>query len=848
MFLERITQAWLSRYLSRLPIDVRSVKYEGLSRVSWLREALEEIKSDVLGPQQPDEHSSADLYLPQAAATAVPEGIQAPATCYHQYLCDQGNPLSCSLLESQSSVVNDKRSERTSCDRCQFPGYLPEQAQVGGKQGTYQIGRRLGQRGLGRLYEGINLRSEAPVVIKEYLLPRRYFNPTEQRQYQEAFQNIAGIALADGRVQDLRAVIPLEAIAEPTGEKCYLITPEVDRSLTLNRYCAQWGALSNQTVADILSQVLQTLMCLHGQKFTFPAGQTRTGIIHGNIGLDNLLWVERTSGENPQGFVYLTDFSLWEKLFDPSFVDRGQWDAQQDLSALGEVAFLLLNGTVINDTVINGTVINDTVTKSLHRGNQENSHQLLNPRLDNDWPENSDPSLKSFILRLIGIESPFVSAEAARAALLKLPPMPVVNRYEMRSPEVLPAKRDWYQRGLLPLIAMMALLMLGGVGWLLWRSQRPIYADTPLPPCCLDTVAAVPTGEYVNISPQSAYWYPLFRTSSEKSTTRLTLFDQIEARYPDLALKNKATPSVESAISAIQSGQADFAIVPLPSDANPLPADISATIIAYDSLVPVVAFNYPDRMKGLPDSLKGEITLDDLKRIYTGEINHWQQISSANLSLRRYALNDPTLASIFEQRVILSERDLTEDRSKAVSTGEADAFDSRKNRSESDDSFSPNRFLSRAAPETLSTIAMMRSILQDFENRATGSIGIAPLSQVAGQCSVYPLAIAVKGQRTPVSPLVFEDGKAVKPKSDLCDRKGSYHPNAEAIRSGEYPLAYPLAVIYPFDNSRSDVGKKIADLLLTQESQAQLVTEGMVSAYSLQEIETAIPTYEQRFE
>jgi ABC-type phosphate transport system substrate-binding protein len=71
----------------------------------------------------------------------------------------------------------------------------------------------------------------------------------------------------------------------------------------------------------------------------------------------------------------------------------------------------------------------------------------------------------------------------------------------------------------------------------------------------------------------------------------------------------------------------------------------------------------------------------------------------------------------------------------------------------------------------------------------------------------------------------------VKPKSDLCDRKGSYHPNAEAIRSGDYPLAYPLAVIYPFDNSRSNIGKKIADLLLTQESQAQLITEGMVSAY-----------------
>jgi ABC-type phosphate transport system substrate-binding protein len=824
VFLERITQAWLHRYLSRFPIDVRNAKYDGLSKIRWIREALEEIKPDVLGllPEKSPAALSAALLAPQPTV-AVLEGIQAPTTYYHQYPCEQGSPLSCSLLASQNSAAVKKTGERASCDRCQFPGYLPEQAQLGGKQGLYQIGRCLGQRGIGRLYEGINQGSEAPVVIKEYLLPTRYFNPTEQRQYQEAFKNIASLALADGRVQDLRAVTPLEAIAEPTGEKCYLITPEVDRSPTLNHYCAQLGSLSNQTVADILSQVLQTLMCLHGQKFTFPAGQTRTGIIHGNIGLDSLLWVERTSHSNPQGFVYLTDFALWEKLFDPSFVDRNQLDVQQDLSDLGGVAFSLLNGAVMKP-LLHGT------EENLNQSPHQSPNQPLNPRLDNDWPECADDALKSFILRLMGIEAPFVSAEAARTALLKLPPMPVVNQYEMRAAEVLPVKRDWYQRGVLPLIAMMALLMLGTVGWLLWRSQRPIYAGTPLPPCCLDTVAAVPTGDYVNISPKSAYWYPLFRTSSEEFTPQPTLLDQIEKNYPDLSLKNKATPSVESAIAAIQSGQADFAIVPLPSDANALPADISATIIAYDSLVPVVAFNYPDRIKGLPDSLKGEITLDDLKRIYTGEINHWQQISSANLSIRRYVLNDPTIASIFEQRVLLGDRGIAQAGAGEGLKGDANDFNSRENRSDAD-SFSPNSFLSSAAPETLSTIAMMRSILQDFENRATGSIGIAPLSQVAGQCSVYPLAIAVKGQRTPVSPLVFKDGKVVKPKSDLCDRKGSYHPNAEAIRSGDYPLAYPLAVIYPFDNSRSNIGKKIADLLLTQESQAQLITEGMVSAY-----------------
>ena len=84
-----------------------------------------------------------------------------------------------------------------------------------------------------------------------------------------------------------------------------------------------------------------------------------------------------------------------------------------------------------------------------------------------------------------------------------------------------------------------------------------------------------------------------------------------------------------------------------------------------------------------------------------------------------------------------------------------------------------------------------------------------------------------------MTPLVFSDGKATGPEEDLCDRKGSYQPNAPALRSGAYPLAYPLAIIYPFDNSRSPIGKKLAELLLTQESQTYLMSLGMVSAYPI---------------
>ncbi|MEM9905317.1 MAG: substrate-binding domain-containing protein [Cyanobacteria bacterium P01_D01_bin.44] len=759
-----------------LPPQTRLVRYHALANVAWLKSALVEIKPEVL-PE--------DLPTPDVDRATLSEGIQAPTPHYHQYRCVQGNPLSCTL-SCQPSTATDTQ---TSCEQCYFPSLLPEQGQLVGKQGQYQLGRSLGRRGIGRLYEGMQLSSETPVSIQEYLLPERYFSPDEQRQYQEAFTSLAGLTLADGRVQDVRMVAPLEAIADPSGERCYLVTPAVDRSPTLNRYCAQHGSFGSQTVLDILNQVLQTLTFLHQQKFTLPTGQVQTGMVHGNLSLESLLWVADDKAPETHGFVYLTDFALWEKLFDPALVDRGQPDHQQDLMALGKVAFWLLNGATLD----------------LYE-------QPLNPRLDNNWPDSTYPPLKTFILRLIGIESPFDSAETARKALLSIPSEPAVSQWENREAEVLPVKKAGYKKILPVLIAAVILATLGSVGWLLLRSRRPSYANPSLPPCCLDAVEAVPVGDYVYASPVSAYWHPLFKTSIDPlAGSPPTLFDRLQVLHPDLSLVARTTSSVADAIATIQSGQAEFAIVPL---IEPLPADISATIIAYDSLVPVVAFNYPKRTKGLPNALRGEISVSQLKQLYNGEIDNWQQLSSVDLRVKRYWPSDPTARAIFKERV-LNKPEGTYSPTPPLphsSTNSGQAF-------------------STPEPEALQTIAMLRWILQDFENNTIGSIGIAPLSQVFGQCSVYPLALTSEGRS--VSPLIFEAGQAMGPGSDLCDRKGSYHPNADALRDGTYPLAYPLAVVYPFDNTRSDIGKTLARLLLTQESQAYLTSLGMVSASPL---------------
>ena len=305
-------------------------------------------------------------------------------------------------------------------------------------------------------------------------------------------------------------------------------------------------------------------------------------------------------------------------------------------------------------------------------------------------------------------------------------------------------------------------------------------------------------------------------TTAALSALPQTLFDQIQVRHPELSLVARAAPSATDAIAHIQSGQADYAILPL-TDA-PLPANVTATIIAYDALVPVVAFNYPNRVKGLPDALKGEIGLHQLKEIYTGNVSHWDEIASTDLPIKRYWHNDPTLQQIFDTRVL----------NHTIEKASALRYPTPQQSWLSD---SQTSIHNHVKDESMPTITMLRWVLQDFENKNTGSIGIAPLSQVFGQCSVYPLAI--RTDRASVSALVFNDGSAIRHKSDLCDRKGSYQPNAEGIREQNYPLSYPLAVVYPFDNTRSNIGKKLSDLLLTQESQEYLEAAGLVTAYPL---------------
>lgn len=129
--------------------------------------------------------------------------------------------------------------------------------------------------------------------------------------------------------------------------------------------------------------------------------------------------------------------------------------------------------------------------------------------------------------------------------------------------------------------------------------------------------------------------------------------------------------------------------------------------------------------------------------------------------------------------------------------------------------------------ERVPTFEMLRKVIRSFEGEKVGAIAFAPLSKVFGQCSVYPLAL-VEGEKDPVHALVQDNSQPVNPTTDLCKDKGSYFPNLQVLKTGSYPLGYPLAVVYPRDNSRPPVGAKFAEMLQTQEGQQLLSKTGVV--------------------
>lgn len=775
MAISNIPKVVVKYYLRRYPARIRLTQFNFLSRWAWMSPILAELKPELF-PPKPEDAVVPELIV--EAAIAPPGAVLAPSP-YPQYRCTLGDPLNC-----REPLATMERAAKD-CRICAFPATLAEKAEIWGRRGTYRVVRCLGRRGIGRLYEAVQLGTEQPMIIKEFLLPRRYFNAEEMRQRQEAFISLAGVALADGRSQDFRLISPWEAISDDREERCYLVTQPPDASLTLNQVLSQTGAMSTDQVRLVLNQVLQTLEFLHQQKFALPMGQVQTGLVHGNLTLDSLLVIKGKEPEFGAGdFIYLCDLSLWERLFEPFQTKVMNGSVAKDLTALGYAAFYLLAGKAIDE---NG--------------------QPLQPKDDKLWAGVYLP-LKKYILRLLELDLPFENAADARRALLQIPLDPVINQFALEAEAKVKPKQ--FSKALAVLLMALLLAALGKLAMVLLVKPAPAAEITP-PICCIKEVGGTPIGEYNYTAVENGIWDKfLNQTGLAGVPTNQRLKDYLAAAQPKLKLNYQSVDSVKEAIAKVRSGKAAFAIIPMIKE---LPNDLTYQEVAHDALAVFVNFSYSEREKGLPTALNGQLTLKQVQDIYVGKTKDWQQLGS-NLPIKRYAPLDGESINLFEQKVLGDQR--------AIATFRELLHDAKP---QPDSSFIQKQESNKI--EQLPTLEMLRTSIQDFESYQTGGIGFAPFSQVFGQCSVYPLALGKEGQKS-IQALTLADGKAIDPTLDLCDRKGSYAILPELVRSHRYPLSYAIAIVYTRDNSRSPVGEKFAEMLKSTEGQKLLSQFGLI--------------------
>ncbi|BAZ50307.1 putative serine/threonine kinase [Nostoc sp. NIES-4103] len=671
-----------------------------------------------------------------------------------------------------------------------------------GRRGRYRIISNNAFKKLDRVrfYQGIQVANNKPVLIKEYLLPEGEFNQKEARQSKESFEELANINLKNGGGQDFRLVVPWDAIAPRDERRCYLITEPVDNSITLREYL-QNSAMTSLQVREVLKQVLQTLWFLHNQRIRLPNGEVRYGLPHGNLSLDTLLIVvneQNSLVETPQFFIYVTNLFLWEDLFKPRNLLLAEHSFERDLQDLGYISYYLLIGKEENE-----------------------QYPLINPQNELFWIKEKDEFLKLFILRLIGIESAFANAEQARQALLASPYIHI-SAQEQDEQFINHAIQEQNIINTWTTLKFIIFSTFGILGLiLLWififknNIQSKIMPISENEYSQIKEVSNIPNGKFTYTAAISeGTWDSLiYYTNKNKRIKRTslvafgkTLEEELEERGMSLKLTYQPELSIEQAFTKLRNKKVNFLITNLvgnqPNEFNS--KDFKYQTIAYDGIVLFVPFSDSQRKGSIAEALNGKITFEQLRKLYTNKITNWQQIDNnlPNLPVKLYIPKEEEVVNRFKEVVFKNHPE------------EAQIFESL---------IASGYIIRQETRETLGS-----QILGDFENHINAGIGFGLLSKVFGQCSVYPLSLGEPGQE--VQTLVENNGNDINPKTDLCNDKGSYHPNTNVFANKLYPFSYAVTVVYPISsqNQTSLAVSKFVEVLQTDEGQDLLREAGLV--------------------
>ena len=694
---------------------------------------------------------------------------------------------------------------------------LPSGIALKSRWNSYTVGDCFQETERTRFYRATD-RSSEPILIQEYRLFDREFNLTEIEDRQKAFERLIELNLKISNGPDFRIAKLIDAIVLPKEHCCYLITKPVSHHTTLAAYLSDHEVLSSQDIRTVLHQVLQTLQFLHEAcRVHFPTGESERGLPHGNLNLNSLL-IRQLHLNVPHGqqfFVYLTDLALWEHLFYPPASQRFHakvaktsqdlGSAEQDLADLGLVGFQLAGGTV-----------------------SSTRRQPIDLETDPAWQELDDLPLRQFIERLMGLRSSFKTAEEA---LLTLRSLPTCQATPELSASVEAAASTPSQTGrLLPIVLLLGLGILGLLGWLSWRQMTQLGIEMPLSLqpksfSTLQSVKAVPSSITYGFERDGAQEFALSRTLIPDSVTgkdaRQTLIEKIKNRYRGINLipqdlegdRPNEGAARERLFEQIAAGRVEVGFAKLPGDTlpNDIPQGLTYTAVARDALTVLVPFVDPYMAKNTVGELKGAISLDELRQLYT------QPDDVTEFRGKRVKLFFPESEEtnrIFQALVLGSDPKLVQ------------KFNALQEKAAARD----RQWL---ATRTDLNNNLYEKILVDFfettdEDKDAIGIGFDRLSRAFEQCSVYPLAIQ-QGMRT-YAPLVHADGQPIDKDTDLCGMKGSYFPQIESYHPR---LVYDLGLVY---RENSQAGEKLAELLNTSEGQYLIREVGLIPMKSVSDL------------
>lgn len=655
-----------------------------------------------------------------------------------------------------------------------------------GRRSRYQVAEPIPNTEQPYLYEGSRSINNAPVLIKAYDLSD--FNTHEIQTAQRKLERLDSLSFHSGGVQDFRLVVPADTWIDPSQKQGYVITAYTADRFSLRDYLLQkrqrgQAGLPPEEVRQILTQVLQTLWFMHNHPVRFLDGTVQRGIAHGNLSLDSLLYVPAQSSNgnhHTQFYIYVNDLGIWKEPFQrsiqaaPVSIDPHP-QIKRDLISLGIVGFYLLVGEI-----------------------DGYPDPFVDPQLHPRWSSIPDEPLKTVIRQLLGIDRriSFSNADEVRQALeAKVSPTPPAPN----SPPS-PPLEETNRRGWIYLTALLLLLFAAGMGVLAWRW----LTQTALNPLEQIIPGASPS-QFAQVEvPAGNFQYSIFdrwrdalgrgRVAADRTLTET--LTQRDVRFSRYQLDNQVPHQDFNLLNKLRTGQLAFILGTWDASVH---NDLQHEVIAYDGVVVFVAFSDPERPFNIAQTLQGKLSFRQLQQLYTSESDWPLPYTLTRQDIEQYAPKDDVAIALFEQQVLQKQSLI-------------DRFRDGLGTQIVQQDFNP----------------MVANILQDFENRQQFSIGFARLSKVLGQCSVYPLAIGPGGQE--VQPITV-DGRALTPDFDLCNRKGSYMPDARLFQEERYPLIYPLSVIYTAQGQSA--AQAFINALKTDAGQCLLSEAGLVPIRSI---------------